>query len=62
MEILGKDKNFSDDFKIELFRNRYVLLSTTYFPYECMKNMEELFGRVDNFVFYRGGKRVEKIG
>lgn len=60
MKILGKDKNFSEDFKIELFGNRYVLLSTTYFPYECMKDMEELFGGVGDFVLYRGGKRVGK--
>ncbi len=60
MKMLGKDKNFSEDFKIELFEKRYVLLSTTYFPYECMKDVEELFGSVGDFVLYRGGKRVGK--
>ena len=61
LKKLGKNgRCCSENLQIELYGNRYVLLSTRYFPYELKKDMEELFGGVGDFVLYRGGKRIGK--
>ena len=60
-EVLSKitsKENPCGEGTIKLLDRRYVLLSTDYFTYDLIKDLEELFNAAGDAVLYKGGEKI----
>ncbi len=59
-EIVRKlaNRNPCGEGKIKLMNRRYVLMSTDYFPYDLLKDLEEIFNAAGDTLLYQGGIKV----
>ncbi len=60
MKKITEERPCGKESKIMRLGRRYVMISIDYFPYDIMKDLEELFGPVGDSILYRGGEKVGK--